>query len=105
MFFTQDLSSLATQQAPGKGGENCIDGAKGKELRRKRGTQKEERLRAGKSEGETARILTDSEKTAAMPELQIVVCTCCGRRMLLLPGNTPDVSTAAKKHGGNTDRQ
>lgn len=40
MFFRQDLYSLATQPAPGKGGQNCVDGAKRKEMKRKRGKHK-----------------------------------------------------------------
>lgn len=36
MLFSEDLSSLATQPAQGKGGDKCEDGAGRKEMERKR---------------------------------------------------------------------
>lgn len=35
MFFSQDPTSLATQPAPGEGGENCMDGVRRKAMKRK----------------------------------------------------------------------
>lgn len=106
MFFTQNLSSLATQPAQGKGGDGCEDGARRKEIKRalERVTKKKKSLIFHKQTETAARSLRrgcggDNHTSAtgrAGPSLSIDV------HMLLLPGNVPDASAAALEHGGKS---